>query len=100
RHRRRKSLRQRIRATNTRRSNTLSASKNLHRKMEIVATLPQRPIGREALLQDGDSVPIPLGFIAFAPEWLRRVCTAHRIPGLDTALPSPPRVALTPVRAA
>jgi hypothetical protein len=45
----------------------------------------------------GDSVPKPLGFIAFAPEWQRcgAARAAHAIPAPESALRSLPSVAVS-----
>jgi hypothetical protein len=56
-----------------------------------------RCIVRKELLSDGDSVPMPLGFIAFAPEWLFSLRSGSRrsIPAAEPALRSHPCVAVS-----
>jgi hypothetical protein len=45
----------------------------------------------------GDSVPKPLGFIAYPPEWQRcgAACAAHAIPAPESALRLRPRRAVS-----
>ena len=59
---------------------------------------------RKKAFFDGDSVPKPLGFSAFSPEWLfslgrlappRHACVRYRIPAAGSALGSHPCVALS-----